>query len=253
MVNPGGPGLSATDAAVQSALTLPDSMLGRFDVVGVDPRGVGLSQPVDCIPASTKDELTAADPRPSTADQLDTAFGLADDVAAGCVDKYGDGLGAFSTVDSARDLDRVREALGDAQLSYLGYSYGTTLGSTYAELFPQNVRALVLDGAVDPDADRQQAAEAQAQGFEAAFDAFAANCTAWSAAARSAPTPAPSWATCSPRPAPRRSPAARPARPGRPPPGSCWPPSARRCTTPRPGRSWPSRWPRRRTATRPVC
>lgn len=178
VVNPGGPGLSATDAAVQSALTLPDSLLGRFDVVGVDPRGVGLSQPVDCIPASTKDELTAADPRPSTADQLDTAFGLADDVAAGCVDKYGDGLGAFSTVDSARDLDRVREALGDAQLSYLGYSYGTTLGSTYAELFPQNVRALVLDGAVDPDADRQQAAEAQAQGFEAAFDAFAANCTA---------------------------------------------------------------------------
>jgi pimeloyl-ACP methyl ester carboxylesterase len=177
VVNPGGPGLSATDAAVQSALTLPDAVLARFDVVGVDPRGVGLSQPVQCISDSTKDQLTAAEPRPTTADQLDAAFSLADDVAAGCVDQYGEGLGAFSTVDSARDLDVVRQAVGDQQLTYLGYSYGTTLGSTYAQLFPEEVRALVLDGAVDPDATRQEAAEAQAQGFEAAFDAFAANCT----------------------------------------------------------------------------
>ncbi|SSC25408.1 Alpha/beta hydrolase fold-1, partial [Klenkia terrae] len=178
VVNPGGPGLSATDAAVQSALTLPDAVVGRFDVVGVDPRGVGLSQPVECISDGTKDEITAAEPRPSTADELDAAFALADDVAQGCADTYGAGLGAFSTVDSARDLDRVRQAVGDTQLTYLGYSYGTTLGSTYAELFPGQVRALVLDGAVDPEADPQEAAEAQAQGFEAAFDAFAANCTA---------------------------------------------------------------------------
>ncbi len=177
VVNPGGPGLSATDAAVQSALTLPDAVLGRFDVVGVDPRGVGLSQPVECISDDTKDELTADEPRPSTAEQLDAAFALADDVAEGCADTYGAGLGAFSTVDSARDLDRVRQAVGDTQLTYLGYDYGTTLGSTYAELFPAQVRALVLDGAVDPGADPQAAAEAQAQGFEAAFDAFAATCT----------------------------------------------------------------------------
>ncbi|KQS63616.1 alpha/beta hydrolase [Modestobacter sp. Leaf380] len=178
VVNPGGPGLSATDAAVQSALTLPDAVLGRFDVVGVDPRGVGLSQPVECVSDAQKDELSAAEPRPTSAAQLDDAFGLVDEVAAGCAEEYGAGLGAFSTVDSARDLDIVREALGDEQLSYLGYSYGTTLGSTYAELFPENVRALVLDGAVDPDADREEAAEAQAAGFEAAFDAFAANCVA---------------------------------------------------------------------------
>ena len=74
-------------------------------------------------------------------------------------------------------MDLVRQALGDEQLTYLGYSYGTTLGSTYAELFPDKVRALVLDGAVDPDATRQANAEAQAPGFEAAFDAFAR--TAW--------------------------------------------------------------------------
>ena len=178
VVNPGGPGLSATDAAVQSALTLPDAVLGRFDVVGVDPRGVGLSQPVECISDETKDELTASEPRPTTAAQLDDAFALADDVAAGCAEEYGEGLGAFSTVDSARDLDVVRQAVGDEQLTYLGYSYGTTLGSTYAELFPEDVRAMVLDGAVDPDADREEAAEAQAAGFETAFDAFAANCVA---------------------------------------------------------------------------
>ncbi len=73
-------------------------------------------------------------------------------------------------------MDRLREALGDEKLTYLGYSYGTTLGSTYAELFPENVRALVLDAAVDPDADPVADAEAQAAAFEAGFDAFASDC-----------------------------------------------------------------------------
>jgi pimeloyl-ACP methyl ester carboxylesterase len=178
VVNPGGPGQSATDAAIQSALTLPTDVLGRFDVVGVDPRGVGLSTPVECISDSQKDELSAADPRATDAASLETAFGRVDAVAEGCADKYKAALGAFNTVDTARDLDLVREALGDEKLTYLGYSYGTTLGSTYAELFPDRVRALVLDGAVDPDASQQESAEARAQAFEAAFDAFAANCAA---------------------------------------------------------------------------
>ncbi|SDY01449.1 alpha/beta hydrolase fold [Modestobacter sp. DSM 44400] len=177
MVNPGGPGISATDAAIQSALTLPVDVLQHFDVVGVDPRGVGLSTPVECISDQQKDAITAAEPRPTTPAQLDAVFTQAQDLADGCSEKYQDALGAFSTVATARDLDRVRQALGDEQLTYLGYSYGTTLGSTYAELFPDRVRALVLDGAVDPDADEQAAAESRAQGFEAAFDAFAANCT----------------------------------------------------------------------------
>jgi pimeloyl-ACP methyl ester carboxylesterase len=178
MINPGGPGQAATDAAIQSALTLPTDVLNRFDVVGVDPRGVGLSDPpVRCISDEQKDELFAADPRATDAASLETAFGRIEAVADGCKEKYKDGLGAFNTVDTARDLDLVRQSLGDEKLTYLGYSYGTTLGSTYAELFPDRVRAMVLDGAVDPDATRQEAAEAQAQSFEAAFDAFAANCT----------------------------------------------------------------------------
>jgi pimeloyl-ACP methyl ester carboxylesterase len=178
MVNPGGPGQSASDAAIQSALTLPTDVLNRFDVVGVDPRGVGLSSPaVQCISDEQKDQVFAADPRATDAASLDTDFGRVDAVAEGCTKKYKAALGAFNTMDTARDMDLVRQSLGDEKLTYLGYSYGTTLGSTYAELFPDRVRAMVLDGAVDPEATRKDSAETQAQAFEAAFDAFAQNCT----------------------------------------------------------------------------
>jgi pimeloyl-ACP methyl ester carboxylesterase len=177
VVNPGGPGASGSDAAIGLALTLPEDVLRRFDLVGFDPRGVGLSTPVECVPAELKEQMIAAEPRPTTAQEIDDAFALADEAAQGCADKYGDALGTFNTVATARDMDRLREALGDRQLTYLGYSYGTTLGSTYAELFPDKVRALVLDAAVDPHADPTSDAEASAKAFEAGFDAFAANCT----------------------------------------------------------------------------
>src|SRR4051812_41908346 len=134
VVNPGGPGGSGADAAIGLGLSMPEDVLRRFDLVGFDPRGVGLSTPVECIPADEKDRLIAADPRPVSDQQLDDAFAAADAVAKECSDKYGDALGAFNTTDTARDLDRIREAVGDDKLSYLGYSYGTTLGSTYAEL-----------------------------------------------------------------------------------------------------------------------
>ncbi|UOY02076.1 alpha/beta hydrolase [Blastococcus sp. PRF04-17] len=176
MVNPGGPGVSGADAALSAALTLPVEVLQRFDIVGFDPRGVGLSTPVECIPDETKEDIVAAEPRPVTDEQIDEAFALAQEVADACAEEYGDALGTFNTTDTARDMDRLREALGDEQLTYLGYSYGTTLGSTYAELFPENVRAVVLDAAVDPDTDKVEHAEARAAALEAGFDAFAENC-----------------------------------------------------------------------------
>jgi pimeloyl-ACP methyl ester carboxylesterase len=176
MVNPGGPGASGADAALGLALTLPMDVLNRFDIVGFDPRGVGSSTPVDCISDGLKERIVAAEPRPTTDEQLDAAFGLAQEVADDCAKEYGDALGTFNTVDTARDMDQIRQSLGDEKLTYLGYSYGTTLGSTYAELFPDKVRALVLDAAVDPDTDAKAAAEERAKALEKGFDAFAQNC-----------------------------------------------------------------------------
>jgi pimeloyl-ACP methyl ester carboxylesterase len=155
---------------------MPTEVLSRFDLVGFDPRGVGLSTAVQCIPDDLKAKMTAAEPRPTTPAQLDDSFALNRQIADGCAKQYGDALATFNTVDTARDMERLRASLGDQQLTFLGYSYGTTLGSTYAELYPDKVRAMVLDGVVDPDADRKAAAEHGAAALEAGFDAFAANC-----------------------------------------------------------------------------
>jgi pimeloyl-ACP methyl ester carboxylesterase len=179
VINPGGPGASGVDAAIGLALTLPPEILAQFDIVGFDPRGVGLSDPaVGCIPDKQKEALIAAEPRPVSTEQLDAAFALDQEVADTCAKEYGspDALGTFNTVDTARDIEHLREGLGEEQLTFLGYSYGTTLGSTYAELFPDKVRAMVLDAAVDPEPDRKARAEGHASGLESGFNAFAANC-----------------------------------------------------------------------------
>ena len=176
VVNPGGPGGSGVDAAVGLALTLPEDVLRRFDLVGFDPRGVGLSTPVSCIPAELKDRGTALDPDARTDAQYQTVVQVAKEVSQGCLKRYGEDLQHYNTEETARDMDLVRQAVGDQKLTYLGYSYGTRLGSVYAHLFPRKVRALVLDGAVDPVANDVQSAEAQAKGFERAFGQFAAGC-----------------------------------------------------------------------------
>lgn len=176
LVNPGGPGGSGANAAIGLALTLPTEVLERFDLVGFDPRGVGFSSPVECIPDDYKDDVLAAEPYVLDDDDFDDQVDSAETVAQMCYEEYGDELGLFNTVNTARDMDQLRESLGDDELSYLGYSYGTTLGSTYAELFPDNVRALVLDAAVNPTLTEVESYEAQIRGFESAFDAFAADC-----------------------------------------------------------------------------
>jgi pimeloyl-ACP methyl ester carboxylesterase len=176
LMNPGGPGASGVDLAVYLGFGLPTEVTRRFDLVGFDPRGVGRSTEVRCIPDRTKDELGAEDPDPRTQAEFDRHVALWRQIGTGCARQYGTRLGLFSTEQTARDLDAVRAAVGDTETTYLGYSYGTLLGAVYAQLFPDRVRALVLDGAVDPRQDSVASSETQAAGFEHAFDDFAADC-----------------------------------------------------------------------------
>jgi pimeloyl-ACP methyl ester carboxylesterase len=176
LVNPGGPGGSGLDAAVGLGLQLPLELLRRFDLVGFDPRGVGLSNPIECISDQLKDRGIALDPDARTAAEYAAQVTVARESAQGCSQKYGDALEHYNTEETARDMDLVRQAVGDKELSYLGYSYGTRLGSVYAQLFPDRVRALVLDGAVDPVQGEVAAAETQARGFENAYSQFTASC-----------------------------------------------------------------------------
>jgi pimeloyl-ACP methyl ester carboxylesterase len=176
LINPGGPGGSGLDAAVGLGLALPVELLKRFDLVGFDPRGVGLSGPLECVPDALKDRGIALDPDARTTAQYNAQVVVAHDAAKSCSDKYGASLAHYNTEETARDMELIRQAVGDDKLSYLGYSYGTRLGSVYADLFPAKVRALVLDGAVDPDQDDVSAAETQARGFENAYDQLSRDC-----------------------------------------------------------------------------
>ena len=181
VLNPGGPGASGIDTAVylsfgQRVGGLPTEITDRFDIVGFDPRGVGRSDPVKCISDDDQDQTFTLDPDPASQEQFDEVVALNKRIAEGCGRKYGDQLPLFSTEQAARDMDAIRTAVGDAKLTYLGYSYGTLLGATYAQLFGKNIRASVLDGAVDAEQGFVAGAETQAKGFERAFGNFTAWC-----------------------------------------------------------------------------
>jgi pimeloyl-ACP methyl ester carboxylesterase len=183
LINPGGPGGSGVDTAVylsygEALGGLPTAITDRFDIIGFDPRGVGRSDPIKCISNTDQDASFAAPPDPVSQAAFDSLVALNKRVAEGCGSKYGDQLVNFSTEQAAKDMDAIRTAVGDAKMSYLGFSYGTLLGATYAQLFPGNIRAMVLDGAVDPKQSYVQGSESQAKGFERAFTNFSAWCKA---------------------------------------------------------------------------
>ncbi|HEY8453514.1 MAG: alpha/beta hydrolase [Micromonosporaceae bacterium] len=181
VVNPGGPGASGIDLAVFLSFGdrfggLSTEITERFDIVGFDPRGVERSSPVECLSDEDVDASFAAEPDPVDREQFEAMLSELQRTAKRCGDKYGDTLRLYSTHQAARDLDAIRAAVGDEKLTYLGFSYGTLLGAVYAQLHPDRVRAMVLDGAVDATADAVEAARHQAEGFERAFDNFADWC-----------------------------------------------------------------------------
>jgi pimeloyl-ACP methyl ester carboxylesterase len=176
VVNPGGPGSSAVDYLRRAWQGLPEPVRARFDLVAFDPRGVGASAPVRCVTTEEMDELVALDPDPDDAAELAALEDGARRMAQGCRTRSGDLLPHVSTEQAARDLDLLRASLGDAGLTYLGYSYGTSIGAEYLRLFPERVRAMVLDSPLDPALSWGELLAGQAGGFDVALGAFLEDC-----------------------------------------------------------------------------
>ncbi|GHJ27200.1 proteinase [Streptomyces hygroscopicus subsp. sporocinereus] len=177
LVNPGGPGGSAV-GYLQSfaAVGYPARVRARYDMVAMDPRGVAGSEPVTCLSDKQMDAFTQTDQTPDAPGETDRLVAAYKKFARGCADRSGRILGHVSTVEAARDMDVLRAALGDRKLHYVGASYGTFLGATYADLYPHRVGRLVLDGALDPALSSRRINRDQTAGFETAFTAFAKDC-----------------------------------------------------------------------------
>ncbi|MFB7833428.1 alpha/beta hydrolase [Streptomyces sp. NPDC056056] len=177
LVNPGGPGGSAVGYLQGYAgVGYPAPVRARYDMVAVDPRGVARSEPVECLTGPQMDTFTQVDQTPDDAAEVNALSAAFKDFSAGCAKKSREILPHVSTVETARDMDILRAVLGDEKLTYVGASYGTFLGATYAELFPDRVGRLVLDGAMDPSLPAIDLNRDQTAGFETSFRAFAADC-----------------------------------------------------------------------------
>jgi pimeloyl-ACP methyl ester carboxylesterase len=175
VVNPGGPGAAGSSYAAGRGTYFGDPLLEHFDLIGFDPRGTGQSSPIDCLSDHDFNAYLSAAPDPSTPAQIATFRREQQALARGCA-AAGALAGHISTVEAARDMDILRAALGDARMNYFGASYGTKLGATYAQLFPQRVGRFVLDGAIDPSLGTRASALQQAAAFQKALEAYAANC-----------------------------------------------------------------------------
>ncbi|MFJ9905820.1 alpha/beta hydrolase [Streptomyces sp. NPDC101152] len=177
LVNPGGPGGSAVGYLEQYAgIGYPAQVRARYDMVAVDPRGVARSEPVECLSGRQMDSFTETDTTPDDPKETDRLVAAYKQFAQGCGAHSARLLRHVSTVEAARDMDILRAVLGDRKLTYVGASYGTFLGATYAGLFPARVGRLVLDGAMDPSLPARRMNLDQTAGFETAFQSFAKDC-----------------------------------------------------------------------------
>lgn len=172
LVNPGGPGASGLDLAGLFSFLFSADLRDRFDIVTWDPRGVGESTRVSCGDGELMDRYVGIDPVPATPEDEAEIESVLDEFVAACEEDSGWLLPHLNTEASARDMDLIRAGLGDDQISYVGFSYGTLLGATYAELHPDRVRAFVLDGAYSRSLGMAELSEGQALGFERSLETF---------------------------------------------------------------------------------
>jgi pimeloyl-ACP methyl ester carboxylesterase len=175
VINPGGPGGSGVDYAYSYQSVFTSQVIKNFNLIGFDPRGVGRSAPVKCLNDAQTDSSYAEDSYPDNELELEKFQEESAKYAEKCK-KNNKFLDSYSTANAARDMDVLRQILGDIKLNFLGKSYGTYLGSLYAKLFPERVGRFVLDGAVDPAISSMEQSLEQAVGFDSAFNAFAQDC-----------------------------------------------------------------------------
>ncbi|MGW8972113.1 alpha/beta hydrolase [Streptomyces platensis] len=174
-VNPGGPGGSAIEYLQQYA-PQPAAVRARYDMVAMDPRGVGRSAPVECLTDKQMDRYTQTDVTPDSPAEVNELTSAYRSFAKGCASRAGQLLRHVSTIEAARDMDVLRAVLGDKKITFVGASYGTFLGATNAGLYPSRVGRMVLDGAMNPEIDSRTVNLNQTAGFDTAFRAFAADC-----------------------------------------------------------------------------
>jgi pimeloyl-ACP methyl ester carboxylesterase len=178
VTNPGGPGGSGVDFLEQTASSFPASLRADFNLVSFDPRGVARSDPVTCVSPAGIRALLSLNPVPVGTTQISKVVSATKAFTSSCATNTSRLLlENMSTVDVAVDMDELRIALGESKLNYLGFSYGTYLGATYAQLYPTHIRAMVLDGALNPDLTTNQLDLEQAESFEVDLGDFFTWCT----------------------------------------------------------------------------
>ena len=176
ILNPGGPGGSGVEYARAARAVLTPQLADAYDVVGFDPRGVVGSDPVDCIDDSKLDALFASDGTPDTPQEVAELAATSKLFGVGCESKSPDVAPYMDSESAARDMDILRAALGDEKLNYLGKSYGTYLGAQYAELFPDKVGRMVIDGVLPSSLDSDEITLGQAKAFDMVLRRFVEDC-----------------------------------------------------------------------------
>lgn len=181
-VNPGGPGASGIEYARYAGTDgLNAPILKNYDIIGWDPRGVGHSSPIECFTDAELDEQLyglddSLDLERGSPEWLEASTENAREIGDACAEKSGDLVSHVDTESTVQDLDMLRAIVGDKQLNYLGYSYGTYIGARYADRYPENAGRLVLDGAIDPRVTEREMVREQTIGFELALRAYVTNC-----------------------------------------------------------------------------